>query len=95
MSEFLYTAKFIQDNFIITKYYIIDVTKDRYLTVTRDGTSVIFPNDLLNIAFSEEGAILLLINSYNAKIDADPDYKVELMFQQRHVQNIYNKKYCK
>jgi len=95
MSEFLYTAKFIQDNFIITKYYIVDVTKDRYLTVTRDGTTVIFQNDLLKIAFSEKDAILLLINSYNSKIDSTPDYKVELMFQQRHIQNIYNRKFYK
>ena len=95
MDNFLFTAEFINDDFRITRYYILEETKDRFKTVTREGTSVTFTNEITQIAFSEKDAILILINNYNRKMDNAPSYQVELLYQQRKVQRIYHEKYLK
>ena len=93
MGDFLFTAEYVHKDFKIVRYYILEETKDGYSTVTREGNPVTFPNTITKIAFSENDAILLLINSYSNKIDEAPHCSNELMFIQRQMQNAFERKY--
>jgi len=82
MADFLFTAKYVDEDFKIVRYYILEETDDMYLTVTREGEAITFPNIITQIAFTELDAILALINSYSNSL-----------FKQRQMQNVYDRKY--
>jgi len=90
MSDYLFTAKYFNEEFIIEKYVIINETSEVFITMAENGRTVMIPNEIEQIAFCERNAILVLINSYNKRIADEPDLLFDLLFQQRQIQNAFD-----
>ena len=102
MSDYVYEARFIDDDIRVEQFKIISKHNDSLVTVNDNGLLRTFPDSIFKVAFSREDAILALVNSYNSTIINVED-KIEfmkseiirlkakipeIMYEQRRVSNL-------
>ncbi len=98
MNDYVYIAKFINDEIIIDQYDIIESSQST-VTINNNNRKFIYTIDA--VAFSKEDAIRVLVNNYSYRIDCiretikNKQQEIselqqlipELLFEQRKLEN--------